>query len=110
MDTLARLNTIMEQLTEEAQLELLEFAGRLLEAGQDAGQQARPRFYICPVCFEAAPESVECHGHQMIPCLVDRPEDRRPIADTEGNFTSPAPRWFVRTVFQEFYGLSPADH
>ena len=61
----------------------------------------QPRFYICPVCFKAAAERLECHGHLMIPCNAEKPEDCKPLMDDEGNLKTRAPRWFVSTIARQ---------
>lgn len=60
--------------------------------------ESRPRFYICPVCFQVAQTPQECHAHQMIACHADKLEDCRPIISADGTIKSRAPRWFLEEV------------
>lgn len=63
------------------------------------GQQpSKPRFYICPTCFAAAREPIECHGHMMIPCNAESIEDCRPLIAANGELRSRAPRWFLQSI------------
>ncbi len=94
-----RLEDIMSALPPDLQQEVLDYAQYLLES-KDAVPDApeRPRFYICPVCFAAASQPLQCHGHEMIPCSANSPEDCKPLMDEAGNFNSRAPRWFLATL------------
>ena len=94
-----RLETIMSNLPPDLQQDVLDYAQYLLETKDitpDSGDQ--PRFYICPVCFAAASHPLQCHGHVMIPCNADKPEDCKPLMDEAGNFNSRAPRWFINSI------------
>ncbi|MFW5942920.1 MAG: hypothetical protein ACOC9V_07080 [Chloroflexota bacterium] len=57
-----------------------------------------PTFYLCPTCFEAAESRAVCHGDLMICCdnSSENVEQRKPLADADGNLRSQAPRWFLR--------------
>ena len=61
-------------------------------------QEPQPQFFICPVCFTAAPNRIKCHGHDMIPCMADKIEDCKPLMTTDGQLQSRAPRWFLDGV------------
>jgi hypothetical protein len=96
MSSTDRLDSIMADLTPELQQEVIDYA-KYLQATKDSSGDAadRPRFYICPVCFAAASQPLQCHGHIMIPCSTENAEDCKPLMDEEGNFNSRAPRWFI---------------
>lgn len=96
MSSIDRLGTIMSELPPDLQQEVLDYAQMLLSA-RDAAPDSpdSPRFYICPVCFAAASQPLQCHGHSMIPCNTQNPEDCKPLMDEAGNFNSRAPRWFI---------------
>ncbi len=88
------LQAIMASLPESLQQQVVDYARFLLES--DAAKSAgKPKFYICPVCFEAAEERLRCHDHLMVPCNAERKEDCRPVIDADGRLKSPAPRWFA---------------
>ncbi len=94
-----RLEDIMSALPPDLQQELLDYAQYLLENKDvDPDTQDRPRFYLCPVCFAAASQPLQCHGHVMIPCSANKPEDCKPLMDEAGNFNSRAPRWFIASL------------
>lgn len=96
-----RLAAILLKLPSNLQEEVLDYAQYLLDTKVSEGvQMQQPRFYICPTCFAAAKERLECHGHLMIPCNAENLEDCRPITDRDGNLKTRAPRWFVTTVSQ----------
>lgn len=84
------LQAIMDSLPEEMQRQVVDYAQFLLQTG--AG---KPKFYICPVCFEASEQRLRCHDHLMVPCNAQRMEDCRPVMDADGRLKSPAPRWFA---------------
>ena len=103
------LESVMARLSAEQQQEVLAYAQRLLEPAPQAGEApARPRFYICPVCFAAADEPVECHGHLMVACDAANPEDCKPLMDDQGNLKSRAPRWFV-TLIADYFDRVPGE-
>ena len=94
-----RLEAIMSDLPPDLQQELLDYAQYLLQTKDNPPDSPdQPRFYICPTCFAAASQPLECHGHIMIPCNTDDPEDCKPLMDAEGNFNSRAPRWFIASM------------
>jgi hypothetical protein len=66
----------------------------------DNQEQELPRFYICPVCFNAGDEQQTCHGQLMIPCKTDKPEDCRPLMSDGGELKTRAPRWFIWENFK----------
>lgn len=91
-----RLQTIMDDLPPDLQQEVLDFAQSLLDNEMVHADSAKdPRFYICPVCFTASREQLECHGHLMIACNAQNLGDCKPLMDDTGEFNSRAPRWFV---------------
>ena len=92
---LRRLLSIASLLSTDRQQELLEHAEELLDRQTPANP---PRFFICPVCFAAAKKRVECHGHLMIPCHADSPEECRPLFGADGELKSRAPRWFLHAT------------
>ena len=96
MSSTDRLDSIMSDLPPDLQQELLDYAEHLL-ATKDAAPESSggSRFYICPTCFAAASQPLECHGHIMILCNANNPEDCKPLMDEAGNFNSRAPRWFI---------------
>lgn len=96
MSSIDRLDSIMSALPPDLQQEVLDYAQYLLAAKEaDPNTANGPRFYICPVCFAAASEPLQCHGHTMVPCNTNNPEDCKPLMDADGNFNSRAPRWFI---------------
>lgn len=96
MSSIDRLDTIMSELPPDLQQEVLDYAQYLLASrSAAAGSADGPRFYICPVCFAAASEPLLCHGHTMVPCSTNNPEDCKPLMDADGEFNSRAPRWFI---------------
>ncbi len=99
MSSTDRLDTIMSDLPPDLQQEVLEYAQHLLETKDSAPESSeRPSFYLCPVCFAAASQPLQCHGHVMIPCNTNNPEDCKPLMDEDGNFNSRAPRWFIASI------------
>ncbi len=96
MATIDRLQTIMDELPPELQQEVLEFAQHLLN---DEVVKIDPaddsQFFICPVCFSASRQRLECHDHLMIPCNANKLGDCKPLMDEAGEFSSRAPRWFI---------------
>lgn len=95
MSSTDRLDSIMSDLPPDLQQEVLEYAQYLRATKDTPAADDRPRFYICPTCFAAASQPLECHGHNMIPCNTENPEDCKPLMDKDGNFNSRAPRWFL---------------
>lgn len=97
-----QLTTILSELPLELQEQVLAYARSLqdlIARAEAAAQSAeRPRFFICPVCFTAAEEPLMCHGHVMIPCNAERPEDCKPPMYADGHVKVRAPRWFVTAV------------
>ena len=99
MTSTDRLATIMSDLPPDLQQEVLDYAQFLLDTKDvDPASPDRPRFYLCPVCFAAASHPLHCHGHMMIPCNTNNPEDCKPLMDEAGNFNSRAPRWFIASI------------
>jgi hypothetical protein len=98
-----RLETILSELPPHLQQDVVDYAQHLLvtkDQNLDSGD--RPRFYLCPVCFAAASQPLECHGNVMIACNADKPEDCKPLMDEAGNFNSRAPRWFITSIARSF--------
>jgi hypothetical protein len=96
MSSIDRLDSIMSELPPDLQQEVIDYAQYLLNTKDDDPDSADgPRFYICPVCFAAASQPLQCHDRPMIPCNTKNPEDCKPLMDEEGNFNSRAPRWFI---------------
>ena len=99
MTSTDRLENSMSDLSPDLQQELLDYGQYLLETKDaDPESRERPRFYLCPVCFAAASQPLQCHGHVMIPCNTNNPEDCKPLMDENGNFNSRAPRWFIASI------------
>jgi hypothetical protein len=99
MTTADHLNSIMSDLPPDLQQEVLDYAQYLLDTKDvTPDSPKRPRFYICPTCFAAASQPLQCHGHLMIPCNTNNPEDCKPLMDEAGNFNSRAPRWFIASM------------
>jgi hypothetical protein len=99
MTSADRLDSVMADLPPDLQQEVFDYAQYLLEMKDVAPDSAgRPRFYLCPVCFAAASHPLRCHGHLMIPCNTNKPEDCKPLMDEDGNFNSRAPRWFIASI------------
>ena len=90
------LQSIFNELSPELQQEVIEYARSLQDRKvirvDPAGD---PRFYICPICFSASHQRLECHGHLMIPCNASKLGDCKPLMDEAGDFSSRAPRWFI---------------
>jgi hypothetical protein len=108
MNTQARrLMAIFAQLPAERQQELVAQAQTLLEEHLEAAG-ITPRFYLCPVCFQAAEARLECHGHLMIPCNAVDVEDCKPLAQPGGELKTRAPRWFLEATAQ-FMGPLPRE-
>jgi hypothetical protein len=97
--TIDRLQAIVSAMSPELQQEVLDFAQYLhaTRVGQ-AEPGEPPRFYICPTCFTAAEQRLICHGHLMMPCYAESPEECKPMMDNDGQLKSRAPRWFVKTI------------
>lgn len=90
------LQSIMNELTPEQQQEVVNFARSLLDDGViEVDPVEDPRFFLCPVCFSASRQRIECHNHLMIPCNANKLGDCKPLMDKAGDFSSRAPRWFI---------------
>lgn len=92
------LHEIVNDLPPDLQQEVYDFARYLLHTKADPEAGARKSFYICPTCFETSAMPTECHGHVMIHCHADKPEDCKPLMNKAGHLSSRAPRWFKRAV------------
>ena len=57
-------------------------------------------FYICPTCFNTNESPADCHGRAMIKydACFSTGDQRKPAADSQGQFKSRAPRWFLEAV------------
>ena len=76
MSSIDRLGTIMSALPPDLQQEVLDYAQYLLNTKDDAPDSPdSPRFYICPVCFAAANQPLQCHGRTMIACNTKNPDN-----------------------------------
>ncbi|MDX1413196.1 MAG: hypothetical protein R3293_03345 [Candidatus Promineifilaceae bacterium] len=90
------LHSIMKELSPKLQQEVVEFARSLQENKViKVEPEGDPRFYLCPVCFSASRQRLECHDQLMIPCNANKLGDCKPLMDEAGNFSSRAPRWFI---------------
>ncbi len=104
MDVNERLQEIMNRLPPDLQLEVVTFAQNILDENVPAPEKsARARFYICPICFAASKVQLQCHGHRMISCNAENPEDCRPPMTADGELKARAPRWFIIST-------SPQEH
>ena len=102
-----RLQTIMDDLPPELQQEVVDFAQRLLDNEiLEVDPVKDPRFFICPVCFSASREQLECHDHLMMPCNASNLGDCKPLMDEMGEFSSRAPRWFILSMKSSLLGES----
>ena len=90
------LEKIMASLPPHLQEEVVSYAQYLLEKNPPESEDSvRRRFYICPICFSASKVRLECHGHRMIACNAENPEDCRPPMTADGELKARAPRWFI---------------
>ncbi len=64
----------------------------------ESQEEPQPRFYICPRCFTAADDRLECHGHFMIACYAESYEDCRPLITSNGQLQTRAPKWFLKEI------------
>lgn len=92
---LRRLLSIASMLPAESQQQVLELAETLFE---EQAPQKPPRFYLCPVCFAADEQRIECHGHLMIPCHAENPGECTPLIGRDGQLKTRAPRWFLEAT------------
>ena len=96
MTAIDDLQTIIDKLPPDLQQEVVDFAQHLLDNEIIKVDPAvDPRFFICPVCFAASRQRLECHDHLMIPCNAKNLGDCKPLMDEAGKFSSRAPRWFI---------------
>jgi hypothetical protein len=93
------LQSILDELSPELRQEVAEYARSLLDKKViKVDPSGDPRFYLCPVCFSASRQRLECHDHLMIPCNAEKLGDCKPLMDEAGDFSSRAPRWFIVSV------------
>lgn len=99
MTSYEQLLEIVSRLPEHLQEEVVSYAQYLLQKNQPEYQEVRrKRFYICPICFSASLVRLECHGHRMIICNAENPEDCKPPMTADGELKARAPRWFIRST------------
>lgn len=91
------INQLLAQLSPENQQDVADYAAYLLDLQQRPEAQRR-RFYICPTCFAVSEQLIECHGHLMVLCNAEDPEDCKPLMDSEGELKTRAPRWFFKAI------------
>jgi hypothetical protein len=91
------INQLLAQLSADNQKDVADYAAYLLSLQKQPEKQKR-RFYICPTCFAVSEHLLECHGHLMVPCNAENPEDCKPLMDSEGELKTRAPRWFINAV------------
>jgi hypothetical protein len=91
------ITQLLAQLSAENQKDVAEYAAYLLSL-QKQPQKQRRRFYICPTCFDVSEQMIECHGHLMVSCNTENPEDCKPLMDRNGELKTRAPRWFINAV------------
>jgi hypothetical protein len=97
MNASERLQKIMAMLPPHLQDEVATYAQYVLDKNVPE-QPARPRFYICPICFSASKVRLECHGRRMISCDAENPEDCMPPMAADGELKARAPRWFISST------------
>jgi len=91
------LNRLLSQLSPDNQKDVADYATYLLSLQQQPKKEKR-RFYICPTCFDVSEHLLECHGHLMVLCNAENPEDCKPLMDSSGELKTRAPRWFINAV------------
>ena len=90
------LQELIDKLPSHLQDEVAAYAENLLQRYQpEVEEPRRPRFYICQICFSASKVQLECHGHRMITCNAENPEDCMPPMTADGELKARAPRWFI---------------
>jgi hypothetical protein len=99
MTSYEQLQEIISKLPEHLQDEVVSYADHLLQQNQPGPLEIRrKRFYICPICFSASSVRLQCHGHRMITCNAENPEDCKPPMTADGELKARAPRWFIRSI------------
>jgi hypothetical protein len=91
------ITQLLAQLSADNQKDVAEYAAYLLSLQKQPEKQTR-RFYICPTCFDVSEHLIECHGHLMVACNAENPEDCKPLMDRNGELKTRAPRWFINAV------------
>ena len=90
------LQEILAKLPPHLLEEVASYASYLLEKNRPESEEPRrPRFFICPICFSASRVRLECHGHRMITCSAENPEDCKPPMTADGELKARAPQWFI---------------
>lgn len=96
------LQEILAKLPPHLQEEVASYAQYLLNKNRPESEEPRrPRFYICPICFSASKVRLECHGHRMITCDAETPEDCKPPMTSDGELKARAPRWFIASTLPQ---------
>lgn len=99
MTSREQLQELINKLPPHLQDEVAAYAQALLQNNQpESDESPRPRFYICPICFSASKVRLECHGHRMITCNAENPEDCKPPMTADGELKTRAPRWFINST------------
>jgi len=99
MTSSEHLQKLIAMLPPNLQEEVATYAQYLLDKNQpETGEPRRTRFYICPICFSASQMQLECHGHRMIICNAENPEDCKPPMTADGELKARAPRWFISST------------
>ncbi|MFN2106536.1 MAG: hypothetical protein ACK2U5_08185 [Candidatus Promineifilaceae bacterium] len=99
MTSTERLHELIAALPPHLQEEVATYAQYLLDKNRpELEEPRRMRFYICPICFSASQVQLECHGHRMITCNAENPEDCKPPMTAEGELKARAPRWFITST------------
>ncbi|MEL6149528.1 MAG: hypothetical protein AAFV33_18980 [Chloroflexota bacterium] len=97
-----QLDVLLNNMSDEQQMQVFAFARSLMGSGQMHGQQVL--FYICPDSFaiKEAPGTNE-HGRPFVPCFaVQANEQFKPVMDENGRLQSRAPQWFLEAM-RELY-------
>jgi hypothetical protein len=90
------LQKLIDALPPHMLEEVANYAHYLLDKNEpEVEETRRTRFYICPICFSASKVRLECHGHRMITCNAENPEDCKPPMTADGELKARAPRWFI---------------
>ena len=93
------LQELIDNLPPHLQEEVASYAQYLVDKNRPEPEEPRrPRFYICPICFAASKVRLECHGHRMITCDAETPEDCKPPMTADGELKARAPRWFIAST------------
>ena len=99
MTSTEQLQELIAALPPHLQEEVATYAQYLLDKNQpETGEPRRTRVYICPICFSASQVQLECHGHRMITCSAENPEDCKPPMTADGELKARAPRWFIAST------------